>query len=304
MTKLYLAAWEAAIKDLSPTEQLGFQASQYQSAWEQFAMPDEPDINDAISMEADNADDIDAMMMPSTQLNNGLNNFDLAFNATQRSAMSAADSMQDHLDVGPSDDVAPTVRHISEPRSSFRLGTSPPASGRARKTVKAIAVHEDPPSTTVSEWSLRQLARVQSRIMTRDEQKENALHDEEAPEEDDEDEPGGFRDAVSRVPSTSNAGTADATAGPHADAGKSPITRRFQTRAEHVRSVSGSSDDTIAGPIVVACRPSSQLKAKTVYEDSDEDSEQDEDEESMEEEEDDDEDDDAVKSERVSSSAR
>ena len=349
MTKLYLNAWEVAIKDLPPPEQLGFQASQYQSAWEQFALPNQPEpVNDdgAISMEDDPTDDLDVMM--STQVNNGLNNFDLAFNAsTQRSTMSAADSMQDHLDEAPMLDVAPQVRPISEPRSSFAPIASPPASGRAKRTVDAISIHEDPPSTAVNNWSRQHLNRVMTRPMSRDEQKENDVEDEEEDEEEVA-ESIVFQEAISRVtssrlPSRTSTGATESTIAQHASPGKSaePNTRRFKTPAERGRSGrEASSDDTIAAPTAVvgkpssqgkvpstsASKPSSQLKAKTVYEDSSEEgSEQDEEEEEedetrekaveeevrseeeevrSEEEEEDDEDDDAVKSEPISSSAR
>jgi len=340
MTKLYLAAWEVAIKDLPPPEQLGFQASQYQSAWEQFALPNaaEPvNDDDAISVEDDPTDDLDVMM--STQVNNGLNNFDLAFNAsTQRSTMSAADSMQDHLDEELMD-VQPKLHVMSEPRSSFPPVISPPTSGRAKKTVDAISIHEDPPSARVTTWSRQHLNRVMSRSMSRDEQKENDVHDEDEAEE--EEEPVVLREAASRVtssrhPSRTSTGATESTA-QHASPGKSaePNMRRFKTPAERGRSGrEASSDDTIAAPTAVAAKPSSQsktssavpgkassqMKTKTVYEDSDEESEQDEDddedkshekaveeeeeESSEEEDEDNEEDDDAVKSEPISSSVR
>ena len=345
MTKLYLNAWEVAIKDLPPPEQLGFQASQYQSAWEQFAMSNQPEPvkdDDAISVEDDPTDDLDVMM--STQLNNGLNNFHLAFNAsTQRSTMSAADSKQDHLDEAPMLDVAPQVCPISEPRSSFAPIASPPAYGRVKKTDAAIAIHEDPPSAAVSEWSRQHLNRVISRTMSRDEQKENDVYDEEDEEEIAESIV--FQDAISRVtssrlPSRTSTGATESTIAQHASPGKSAETntRRFKTPAERGRSGrEASSDDTIASPSGVVAKPSSQTKApsalagkpssqmktKTVYEDSDEESVQDEDEdednshakaveeenesseaEEEEEDDDDDEDDDAVKSEPISSSAR
>jgi len=339
MTKLYLNAWEVAIKDLPPPEQLGFQASQYQSAWEQFAMPNQPvpvNDDDAISMDDDPTDDLDVMM--STQLNNGLNNFDLAFNAsTQRSTMSAADSMQDHLDEAPMLDVVPQVRPISEPRSSFAPIASPPASGRVKKTDAAIPIHEDSPSAAINNWSRQHLNRVMTRPMSRDEQKENDVEDEDEDEEEVA-ESIVFQEAISRVtssrlPSRTSTGATESTIAQHASPGKSAEsnTRRFKTPAERGRDA--SSDDTIAAPSTVAAKlssqtkasststgkPSSQMKTKTVYEDSDEESEQEEDEdedkdtshdkaveeeESSEEEEKDDEDDDAVKSEPISSSAR
>ena len=342
MTKLYLNAWEVAIKDLPPPEQLGFQASQYQSAWEQFAMPNQPvpvNDDDAISMDDDPTDDLDVMM--STQLNNGLNNFDLAFNAsTQRSTMSAADSMQDHLDEAPMLDVVPQVRPISEPRSSFVPIASPPASGRVKKTDAAIPIHEDSPSAAINNWSRQHLNRVMTRPMSRDEQKENDVQDEE--DEEEVAESIVFQEAIScatssRLPSRTSTGATESTIAQPASPGKSAElnTRRFKTPAERGRSGrEASSDDTIAAPSAVvgrpnsqgkvpstsASKPSSQLKAKTVYEDSSEEgSEQDEEEEaedetrekaveeeesSEEEEEDDEEDDDAVKSEPISSSAR
>jgi hypothetical protein len=330
MTKVYCAAWEVAIKDLSPTEQLGYQASQYESAWEQFAMPAEPPVNDdAISIEDDEADDIDAMMMPSTQLNNGLNNFDLAFNGTQRSAMSAADSLQDHLDEELTD-VQPKLHVMSEPRSSFPPVMSPPTSGRAKKTVDAITIHEDPPSTAITDWSRQHLNRVQSRHMSQDEQKENDVQDEEEAEE--AEEPVVSRNAMSRLPSRTSTGATESTIAQHASPGKSSEsnTRNGMTPAERGRSVRGSSSETIAVPSAVAGKVSSQTKTssavagksssqrqnRTVYDDSEEESDQDEtgkdkdeeavddDEESEDSEEEDDEDDEAVKSEPVSSSAR
>jgi hypothetical protein len=270
------------------------------------------------------------MMMPSAQLNNGLNNFDLAFNGTQRSAMSAADSLQDHLDEELTD-VQPKLHVMSEPRSSFPPVMSPPTSGRAKKTVDAIAIHEDPPSTAMANWSRQHLNRVQSRQMSQDEQKENNVQDEEAEEAE---EPAGFRDAVSRLPSRTSTGATESTIAQHASPDKSsePNTRKGKTPAERGRSVRGSSNDTIAAPSAVAGRVSSQTKTssavagksgsqrqnRTVYDDSEEDSEQDEtgkdkdkdeeavddDEESEDSEEEDDEDDEAVKSEPVSSSAR
>jgi len=41
--------WKAITNDLSPIEQLYYQAIQYQSAWEQFAIPEKPINDDAIS---------------------------------------------------------------------------------------------------------------------------------------------------------------------------------------------------------------------------------------------------------------
>ena len=265
-------------------------------------MPSQPvpvNDDDAISVDDDPTDDLDVMM--STQLNNGLNNFDLAFSAsTQRSTMSAADSMQDHLDEAPMLDVAPQVRPISEPRSSFAPIASPPASGRVKKTDAAISVHEDLPSTAVNNWSRQHLNRVMTRPISRDEQKENDVDDEEDEDEEEIAESIVFQEAISRVtssrlPSRTSTGATESTIAQHASPGKSAETntRRFKTPAERGRSGrEASSDDTIASPSGVVAKPSSQTKApsalagkpssqmktKTVYEDSDEESVQDEDE--------------------------